>query len=81
MAVAKDTTVVGYLSPQGSIAWFQRTFARMIPVAGLQQLPEFPETAPIGFSAGLSGLTLKTELVVPAETIEGLSEFVRAIEQ
>jgi hypothetical protein len=41
------------------------------------EIPEFPETPPVGFGALLSPSGLDTDLVIPAAVLEAVSEVVR----
>jgi hypothetical protein len=63
----KDAGLVAYLSPRGMAAWVKNIATTLMPPGMLGEIPEFPETAAIGFSAKMVPGGLETELVVPAE--------------
>ncbi len=77
----KDAIMVGYLSPQGTAAWFGSMLDAISPFLGVLEMPEFPDTPPIGFSARLAKETVEVEVVVPSATIKGLGEFVEEAQQ
>ena len=70
---------VGFLSPRGGAAFVSRMMKTVTPpgAQGVPEIPEFPETAPIGFGAKLSPAGLDTDLAVPTDVLEKASETIR----
>src|SRR6185295_5468337 len=69
---------VGYVSPTGFTGFFS-TFMPALPGTGGLKLPEFPQTAPIGFAAEQSSKGLDVQIVVPGETLKGIGTYVRQV--
>jgi hypothetical protein len=70
---------VGYISPSGTMQFVAQMASAFAP-EGLE-LPEFPASPPVGFSAELTSTHLDAQLVVPLETIDAVKEFVTQIRQ
>jgi len=70
---------VGFLSPRGGAAYVSRMVKAVVPpgTEAAPVIPEFPETAPIGFGVQLSPSGLDTYLAIPAAVLETVSEAVR----
>ena len=84
--VAKTTAMLpagaqwlGFLSPRGGAAFVARMVKALAPpgAAGVPEIPEFPETSPIGFGVQFSPAGLDTDLAVPADVLEKASETIR----
>ena len=69
---------VGYISPTGFMG-FVSAFIPALPGGGGLKLPEFPQTAPIGFAAEHSSKGLDVQIVVPGETLKGVGAYVKQI--
>lgn len=67
---------VGFLSPRGAAAFVARTVKAVAP-PGAAEIPELPETPPVGFGVKLSPAGLDTDLAVPAAVLEKVSEVIR----
>jgi hypothetical protein len=65
---------VGYLSPAGTIAFGQQMLGQLAPPAA-GQMPEFPLSPPLGFSAQLKPGELNSHLAVPLPTMQAAVEF------
>lgn len=69
---------LGILSPRGAAAFVSRMVKTVTPPgAQVPEIPEFPETSPIGFGVQLSPAGLDTHLAVPADVLEKASETIR----
>lgn len=77
----EEAGLVAYLSPRGAVAWFENIATNFVPQNALGEIPEFPETPAIGFSAKLVSGGLETELVVPAELPKVIKEYVESVHQ
>ncbi len=74
----KGAQWLGFLSPRGAAAFVSRLVTTVTPPGvPVPNIPEFPETAPIGFGVQLSTSGLDTDLVVPAAVLEAVSQTVR----
>ncbi len=69
------------VSPQGAVAWVARVvehvFGPMAGGAGPVQIPEYPASPPVGFSANLTGNQFHAEMVWPVETLESLAAYIK----
>lgn len=71
---------LGFLSPRGAAAFVSRMVKTVTPPgAQVPEIPEFPETSPIGFGVQLSPAGLDTHLAVPADVLEKASETIRKV--
>lgn len=70
---------LGFLSPRGGAAFVARMVKAMVPpgAQAVPEIPEFPETPPIGFGVQLSPSGLDTDLAIPAAVLEAVSQTVR----
>ena len=70
---------VGLLSPRGGAAFVARMMKAIVPpgTQGVPEIPEFPETPPVGFGVQLSPSGLDTDLAIPAAVLEAISQTVR----
>jgi hypothetical protein len=75
----KDASLIAYLSPRGMLAWVKNIATTLMPPGMLGEIPEFPETTAIGFSAKMVPGGLETELVVPAELPKVIKEYVERV--
>jgi hypothetical protein len=73
---------VGYISPKGTIDYIKRVIPLFAPEgkAG-PELPEFPETPPIGFAIKTTPDGLRSHTVVPAEVLKAVGGFVAEIKK
>jgi len=69
---------LGFLSPRGA-AQFVARLTKVVAPPGVPvpEIPEFPETPPIGFGVQLSPAGLDTDLAVPASVLEAVSQTIR----
>jgi hypothetical protein len=74
-----EAPFVAVISPQGCVNWFRRMINAMVQVfgAGGPPIPDYPETPPIGIAIGLQGRVVETDVVFPAEMIDGLSMYIK----
>ena len=68
---------VGYISPTGFMGVVSTFVSAALPAGNGFTLPEFPQTAPIGFAAEHSSKGLDVQIVVPGETLKGVGTYVR----
>ena len=69
---------VGFLSPRGGAAFVSRTLKAVAPPgASVPEIPELPDTPPIGLGVALSPSGLDAHLAVPAAVLEAVSEVIR----
>jgi hypothetical protein len=73
--------VVAYLSPQGLVGLVKRMVSSFLP-PGMQErmeVPDFPQTPPLGFAVKTAPNVVETTLVVPAEVIKAIAQYVQHI--
>ena len=70
---------VGYLSPKGFMGVVSTFMSAALPAGGGLTLPEFPQTAPIGFAAEHSSKGLDVQIVVPGAALKGIGAYVKQI--
>lgn len=75
-----DAQWVGFLSPRGGAAFVSRMVKTLAP-PGASEIPELPQTPPIGLGVKLSPSGLDTHLAVPAAVLETISETIRTATQ
>ena len=66
---------VGYWSPQGTVAFASRMMDMFAPDEAME-LPEFPDTPPIGFAAKATTGGIRGYMVVPASVIKSIGEYI-----
>lgn len=72
---------VAYVSPSGYMSYTLRLLKPMFDRMGMPfQLPEFPACPPIGMAAEMGDGEVFGQVVVPAEAIQAIGQFGRAIE-
>jgi hypothetical protein len=67
---------VALWSPRGTLQFVARLLGQLVPVLPVT-IPEFPETAPIGFAVKASPAGLDTDLAIPAEVLKAAAEVIR----
>jgi hypothetical protein len=74
-------STVAFLSPAGAIDFIQRIVPELMPPQAKidWKLPAFGATPPIGFAATAAPEELRTCLVVPAEVLQAISQYVRKV--
>ncbi len=77
----EEASLVAHLSPRGMVAWSKNIAGNFLPPAMLGNIPEFPETPTIGFSAKMVSGGLETELIVPAELPKTIKEYAESMQQ
>jgi hypothetical protein len=65
-----------FWSPKGTLAFVSQAVGAIAPEAA-GQIPEFPETPPLGLAVMLAAGSIDTDFVVPAEVMESVAELVR----
>lgn len=70
---------VAYISPKGGVQWFRRMMTVTMGAlgGGGPVIPEYPQTPPVGIAADLEGRVLQTDVMLPAEMLRGLSQFIK----
>lgn len=74
LAAGSQWVAVG--SPRGTMQFVGRMLAQMVPNLPTS-IPEFPETAPIGFAMKLTPAGLETDLAIPADVLRAAAELVQ----
>jgi hypothetical protein len=73
----------GVASPRGVVAWLERLynklFAQLGPVAF--ELPDYPESPPIGFAVTISDDRLSGEAALPKQSLAALADFVETLQK
>ena len=79
--LSSDAPAVGYLSPQGTIEFFKRMLPAILPpgVPFPVNIPDFPQTPPVGLAVQTAPNELQTTLVVPAEVLKAIGQYVKHI--
>ena len=77
----KEAGLVAYLSPRGAVAWFKNIASLVALPHALGEVPEFPETPAVGFSAKIVSGGLETELVVPTELPKAVKEYIESVRE
>jgi hypothetical protein len=70
---------VGYFSPRGTIDFVAKGIAQFSP--GIIQLPEFPDTPPIGAGLKVGADGIDGRIVVPASTLQGIGRFIQGVKR
>ena len=68
----------GFWSPEGTLKLAAAVVATVAPDAPID-IPEFPSPAPIGFAVKMSPGVVDTDMVIPADILNAIPEFVKAI--
>jgi hypothetical protein len=68
---------IGYLNPKDFIGVVSTFVSAALPAGGGLTLPEFPQTAPIGFAAEQSSKGLDVQIVVAGKTLKGVGTYVK----
>jgi hypothetical protein len=74
-----DAPMAAYLSLPGTVEIVKRTVFTLLPPGMLEKLniPEFPQTPPLGFAVQTAPNQLQTTLVVPAEVLKAIGKYVQ----
>ncbi len=73
-----DAQWVGLISPRGGVSFASRLVATFSPEAAAEaQIPELPETPPVGLGALVSPSACDTYFVVPAAVLEAASAAIQ----
>jgi hypothetical protein len=72
----------GVVSPQGCVEWVLRVYTKLLAQLGpaAPELPEYPDTPPVGFGLSLSKGRMTAELVWPVEALEGLAAYIKKLQ-
>jgi hypothetical protein len=76
-----DAPMAAYLSPQGTVELVKRMIAAFVP-PGMQErmnVPDFPQTSPLGLAVKSGTNEVLTTLVVPADVLAAIGKYVRHI--
>ena len=76
----KESQWVAFISPKGTVE-FMKVIVQAVAPGGPGQLPPFPETPPVGFGMKMTPQGLDTSLVVPKETLGGISSYALMMRQ
>jgi tetratricopeptide (TPR) repeat protein len=76
-----DAILVAYISPQGTIDFIKRMASVIIPpeMKVEQKIPDFPKTPPLGFALTTAPNELQTSLIVPAEVLLAVPQYIQKI--
>jgi hypothetical protein len=70
---------VGYLSPTGMFRTVRTFVGAVVPRGQQINLPDFPESPPVGFAVKVTTTELDTDLVFPSKTIKATGEYVQKV--
>ena len=73
-----DAHWIGYASPSGMLQFFRQMMAGIAP--NTFNVPEFPDTPPIGLSGTLTAGSLETDLALPGELLDATGKYVRQLQ-
>jgi hypothetical protein len=76
----KESQWLGFISPKGVVE-FVKVIVTAVAPGGPGQLPPFPDTPPVGFAAKMTPQGFDTSLVVPKETLAGISSYALMMHQ
>jgi hypothetical protein len=80
--IEEDSPWIMAVSPRGLVRWLTRWMKAFMGQLGESpQIPPFPVTPPIGFSFSLVKGYCEVDMVLPAETINGMAEFIQAAQE
>lgn len=66
------------VSPQGCVAWAKRFVDQVFgQLGGAINVPDFPDSPPVGFSASLAADQFHVEMVWPVDTLESLADYIK----
>jgi len=68
----------GFWSPEGTLKFAAAIVATVAPDAPVE-IPEFPSPVPVGFAVKMSPGVVDTDMVIPADILEAIPDFVKAI--
>ncbi|MCC6126114.1 MAG: hypothetical protein IT426_14225 [Pirellulales bacterium] len=76
-----DAPMVGYLSPQGTVELVKRMVSDFLPpgMAERVEIPDFPQTPPLGFAVKTAPNELQSTLAVPAEVLQAVGKYIQHI--
>jgi hypothetical protein len=76
-----DAPWVAYISPRGTVAWIRGMVENFLGGMGGPEIPDFPETPPIGISIRFVDGRLAADMIVPADMIAGLVEYIQTVSE
>ncbi|MCI0684636.1 MAG: hypothetical protein L0Y71_21275 [Gemmataceae bacterium] len=68
-----------YVSPKGATQFADRAVKSFLPIP--INIPQFPETPPVGVAARINGQGFELHAVIPAGVVNGVGEFVDQLKQ
>ena len=73
--------MVAYLSPQGTIGMVKRMVSTFLPpgMGDRMNIPDFPQTPPLGFALTIAPNELQTTLVLPSEVLAAIAKYVKHV--
>jgi hypothetical protein len=76
-----DAPAVIYVSPQGTVEFFKRMMPAVMPpnVPLNFNIPDFPQTSPLGISMKAAPNEVQATLVVPTDVLKGIGQYIRYI--
>jgi hypothetical protein len=76
-----NAPAVIYVSPQGTVEFFKRMMPVLLPpnVPLNFNIPDFPQTSPLGISMKAAPNEVQATLVVPADVLKGIGQYIRFI--
>jgi hypothetical protein len=76
-----DAQTVAYVSPQGTIQFVKRMMATLLPpgMAERMNIPDFPQSPPLGFAVKVAPNEVQTTLAAPVEVLKAIGQYVQHI--
>lgn len=72
---------MAFVSPRESIQFFTSTLAPIMPGGRAIELPDFPQTPPVGLAAKFATGRVETELVIPPEVTVAAGKYIQTLKQ
>lgn len=69
---------IGFWSPRGTVEFVTDMIGKFAPEAQ-NKIPEFPQTSPVAFAKRLSEEAVDFEMLVPADLVKAIPEFVARV--
>jgi hypothetical protein len=76
-----DAQAVTYVSPQGTIQFVKRMMTTLLPpgMAERMNIPDFPQSPPLGFAVKVAPNEVQTTLAAPVEVLKAIGQYVQHI--
>ncbi|HEX6960538.1 MAG TPA: hypothetical protein VF175_01620, partial [Lacipirellula sp.] len=75
----ENANLLALVSPKGLVAYIDRVYNKFLAPLGPGgfELPEYPESPPIGMTLAVGDDRVTGEIVWPAETLSGLADYIK----